>query len=61
MLLFNSFMHLINISEFIMIYVMGLLLSGVVLWSRQMNELSCSLTDDVVGEISEIHAVNVYI
>ena len=54
-------MRLINISEFIMIYVMGSLLNGVMLWSRQVNELSCSPTDDVVGEVSEIQAVIVNI
>ena len=54
-------MRLNNTSEFIMIYVMGLLLSGVALWSHQVNELPCSPTDDVVGEVSEIHAVIVNI
>ena len=54
-------MRLINIFEFIMIYVMGSLLSGVALWNRQVNEMPCSLTDDVVGEVSEIHAMIVNI
>ena len=54
-------MCLINISEFIMIYGMGSLLSEVPLWSRQVNELSSSLIDDVVGEVSEIHEVFVNI
>ena len=37
-----------------MIYVMGLLLNGVALWIRQVNELPCSPTDNVVGEIQII-------
>ena len=57
----NSFTRLNNTSEFIMIYLMGSLLSGVPLWSRQVNELLCLLTDDVIGEVSEIHAVIVNI
>ena len=44
-----------------MIYGIGSLLSGVALWSRQVNELLRSPTNDVVGEVSEIHAVIVNI
>ena len=54
-------MRLINIFEFIMTYVMGSLLSGVALWSRQVNKLPCSPTDDVIGEASENHVVIVNI
>ena len=54
-------MRLNNTSEFIMIYVMGSLFSGVTLWSRQVNEMLRSPTDDVTGEVSEIHVVIVNI